>query len=76
MSKLLLLIVVLAAVFFIWKGTRIAKPKPPEPKSAAPVERMVRCAHCGVFLPLSEAVARADEHYCCEQHANQGRADS
>ena len=37
------------------------------PESA--VEKMVGCAHCGIHLPLSEALTGADQrHYCCEEH--------
>ncbi|MEO0317901.1 MAG: hypothetical protein RL404_1578 [Pseudomonadota bacterium] len=33
------------------------------------VEKMVACAHCGIHLPLSEALTGADHrHYCCEEH--------
>ncbi len=33
------------------------------------VEKMVGCAHCGIHLPLSEALTGADQrHYCCEEH--------
>ncbi len=33
------------------------------------VEKMVGCAHCGILLPLSEALTGADQrHYCCEEH--------
>lgn len=32
-------------------------------------EKMVRCEHCGVHLPASEALATPDaRHYCSEQH--------
>lgn len=33
------------------------------------VEKMVGCAHCGIHLPLSEALTGVDHrHYCCEEH--------
>jgi uncharacterized protein len=31
-------------------------------------EAMVRCAHCGVFLPVTEAVREGESAYCSEQH--------
>ena len=32
-------------------------------------EPMVRCAECGVYLPLSESVrGEALTHYCCDAH--------
>lgn len=45
-------------------GTRSAAAPP-----AGGVEKMVGCAHCGILLPLSEALTSADQrHYCCEEH--------
>ena len=33
------------------------------------VEKMVGCAHCGILMPVSEALTGADpRHYCCEEH--------
>ncbi len=33
------------------------------------VEKMVGCAHCGIHLPLSEALTGTDQrHYCSEEH--------
>lgn len=29
---------------------------------------MVACAHCGVHLPLDEALPGPGGHYCCEAH--------
>lgn len=31
-------------------------------------EAMVSCAHCGVFLPASEAVSQAGLQFCGSQH--------
>lgn len=37
--------------------------------SEGAAEKMVGCAHCGIHLPLSEALTGADQrHYCCEEH--------
>ena len=35
-------------------------------------ESMVRCAHCDVFLPRSEALLSRDETWCSEDHAQRG----
>lgn len=39
-------------------------------------EQMVSCAHCGVFLPRSEALLRNDETWCSEAHAKLGPSRS
>lgn len=36
-------------------------------------EAMVRCAHCGLNLPRSEAVPEAGLWYCSEAHQRLGR---
>lgn len=35
---------------------------------AAISEDMVRCVHCGVHLPRSEAVVSRDEFFCNNEH--------
>jgi uncharacterized protein len=35
-------------------------------------EAMVRCAHCGVFLPRSDALLVAGDTWCSEAHAKLG----
>jgi len=79
MAKFLLLIAVLAAVYFLWKAARIARP-PKDDATDAPardhaVEAMVRCAHCGVYFPRSEAVAAGDASYCSPDHRDAALAD-
>jgi len=34
----------------------------------------VRCAHCGLFVPKTQALAAGDYHYCCEEHRRAGRS--
>jgi uncharacterized protein len=74
MAKFLLLCVVLAAVYFLWKGTRIAKPPKSEQRSVSS-EPIVRCAHCGVYIPQTEALGAPDEYFCCEEHRRAGRSE-
>jgi hypothetical protein len=45
----------------------------PTPKSSKPIEKMVACSYCQIYLPTSEAIHLVDgssEHYfCSEEHA-------
>ncbi len=48
---------------------------PPKPENtgsqdAASAENMVCCAHCQIYLPASEAVQRAGQVYCSQEHAD------
>ena len=66
LSKLLLLIFVVMAVWWLAKGFRrkdVAKDAP----EAAP-EQMVTCSRCGLNLPQSEAIAEGDKFFCCAEH--------
>lgn len=74
MKFLLLLLVILLAAW-LWRSGRPAQPqakRPADParstsRSTSPQD-MVRCAHCGLHLPLSEAVASSSAHYCSAEH--------
>jgi uncharacterized protein len=35
-------------------------------------EQMVRCAHCGIHLPRSEALLSNGQTWCCAEHARLG----
>lgn len=46
-------------------------PRRGAPPSIAP-EAMVRCAHCGIHLPRSEALLVQGKTWCSEEHARLG----
>lgn len=48
------------------QAPRAPDPAPPVPGQS---ERMVNCAHCGVYFPASEAVRAGGREYCCPAHA-------
>jgi len=83
MGKLLLwAIVVLAALIAmrLWSHKNAAQRRRTESPSSRPddaaSEAMVRCAHCGVHLPRSEALFKDGQLWCCEAHARLGHADN
>jgi uncharacterized protein len=71
-------IVVLAIVLLAWllfgrnRRGDAASPRRPRARKQAAVEGMVRCAHCGVHLPASEALASGALHYCSDAHRERG----
>lgn len=84
MGKILLWVVVIVGMLLL---TRIlshhnAKVKhktrsqrqniPHRSKADASPEQMVRCAHCGIHLPRSEAVLRRGKTWCSNEHARLG----
>lgn len=73
-SKLLILIGLGLAVYLLLKNYQR---KLGQPDNAAPAERgpedMVKCAHCGVNLPRSEAIFTRGEFFCTPEHQRLGR---
>lgn len=70
MTKFLLFVVVLAAIYMLLRASKRHKAPPPQPK--AQDEAMAQCAHCGVHFPLNEAVGEAGRVYCSEDHRRLG----
>ena len=70
-----LVVIVLLVVVAVWLLRRALRRPGQGPgsadKPAAPGE-LVRCARCGMHLPLAEARARDDRVYCSEEHARLG----
>ncbi len=74
MGKLLLLIGLGLVVYLLFKNYQRSFNRPAKP-SAAPrgAEDMVKCAHCGVNLPRSEAIFSQGEFFCTPEHQRLGR---
>ena len=73
MLKILLLLVVgLIAYAVLKKYSRSVEGPPRNPQVRAP-ENMVKCAHCGVNLPRSEAIYSGGEFYCSVEHQKLGK---
>lgn len=77
MARLLLIVVV---VWLLWLWLK-PDPRPAPPKQAKPADgkppqtQMLSCAHCGVYLPASDALLDPAQHaYCCQAHRNAGPA--
>ena len=66
MSKILLLILVFAVVWWLAKGFR-RKDAAGDAPGGVP-EQMVNCAHCGLYLPQGEAVREGDKFFCSAEH--------
>lgn len=82
MGKLLFWLVVIFAALLVVRliayKTQAAKrpvsPPPAKPRFGTPSsnEAMVRCAHCGIHLPRSEAYMQQGQTWCCAEHAKLG----
>lgn len=72
--KYLLLLGLIAVIWWSWSKRKAAAEAPPVRPAAPDAEKMVNCAQCGVYLPESDSVADGGLAYCCEAHRALGRA--
>lgn len=73
--KYLLVLVVLWVAFAIWRNGRrreAERDAPPAPRpggALAGPQAMIRCAHCGLHLPATDALPGKDgKAYCSAAH--------
>jgi uncharacterized protein len=66
LSKLLLLILVVLAVWWLARGFRRKRAAKDAPEAAP--EQMVTCNHCGLYLPQGEAIADGGKFFCSDEH--------
>ncbi|UDG75189.1 hypothetical protein H4P35_23865 [Achromobacter sp. 77] len=73
---LIILVLLVARVAGRMAAQRQAGPKKKAQADAAPptLESMVRCAHCGIHLPRSEALLQNGQTWCSADHARLGPA--
>ena len=69
MSRLLLLVVIFAVIYWLFKSYRRQMRKDQSSgEMPGQAEDMVRCVHCGVHLPKRESIVVGGEYYCSEAH--------
>jgi uncharacterized protein len=68
------LIFVLLIVVIVMMVMRRLRARGATPRKRASIDaKTVRCAHCQVYLPTTDAVARGGQYYCTTAHADQAR---
>ena len=73
MFRLLLLALLAIVVYRLVRGPRSARPVGGPPRHRVlPEQQMVRCDHCGVFVPEREAVTDGAHRYCSPAHRDAG----
>ena len=65
MSRLFILLAVIAVVYWLLKTYRKQSPKQDVTTTS---EDMVRCAQCGMHLPKSESILAGGNFFCSDAH--------
>lgn len=66
MLKYVLLLVIVVIVWqLLLKRARKRREAAPQEQ---PMQEMVQCGHCGVYLPKAESVGDDERRYCSEAH--------
>jgi uncharacterized protein len=73
MFGLRVLILLLGIGLVVWILIRLAKGSKLANRPQKKVGDMVRCSHCGVYVPRSEAVQKGDRYFCSREHRDMGR---
>jgi uncharacterized protein len=68
LTKYLVLIAVISVVLWMVTGKARAAARRDRQQADRPAEDMVRCAHCGVFLPKAESVEAHGARFCSREH--------
>lgn len=73
MFKILLLIAIGFVVLALFRAYQRSLGQPPSSARGNTVEDMVKCAHCGVNLPRSEAINSGGDFFCTPEHLQLGK---
>lgn len=66
MSRLILIVAIVALVYWLLSSYRRQTPKQDESPNS---QDMVSCAYCGIHLPKSESIVANEKYYCCTAHS-------
>lgn len=71
--KILLLLGIGFVVWAVFRAYQRSLNNPTTPARSQTVEDMVKCAHCGVNLPRSEAIYSGGAFFCTPEHKQLGK---
>lgn len=73
MGQLLRFLLIFLAIWLVLGFVRTALARRRQRRNQdTDVDKMVPCSHCGVHIPLSQALFREDKAYCSEAHRTAG----
>lgn len=68
MARILLVLLCLAAGLLVYRAFASRRRDTPPEVPVDSQKSMVRCAHCGVFVPEAETLGDGAERFCSEAH--------
>ncbi len=74
LARLILLFLLGAVVVMVVRRLKVTASAPR--KRASIDAQTVRCAHCQVYLPSTEAISHGGQHFCSPAHVDQARQHS
>ena len=74
--RLLLLFFIAWLIWWLLRPIFRGETKSMDRGSRGQVETMVRCAHCGLNLPMQEAIREGERYYCSEEHRRLDQNDA
>lgn len=73
--RILLILIALAIIVMLVKRMWLPPRTGKQPDKRLPGE-MVKCGHCGVYLPEQEAVRDGDRYFCSKEHLDADHGNS
>ena len=64
--RTLVILIALALIFIA--GKRLWRSSRPVEKLPGKQGQMVQCAHCGIYIPVQEALSHGSRYYCSADH--------
>jgi len=67
--RFILIFIALTVIAMVLK--RLWQTSGPAKKSQLPSNKMVQCAHCGLYTPEQEAIGHDGKYYCSQTHLDE-----
>ena len=67
--RFILIFIALAVIVMVLK--RLWQTSGPEKNRQIPSNRMVQCAHCGIYTPEADAIEHEGKYYCSQAHLDE-----
>lgn len=67
--RIIFTLAVIWLVFYVYRRFFKKVPRLQQTREEEITKEIVRCQHCGLHVPKTEAIKRQNAYYCCQDHA-------